>query len=452
LSQVARTDTLFPEVLAVVAARSGMVFAANRLVEAEIGIARAMKEARAADLGTYLQLLRRSPPAIDRLVDELTVGETHFMRDPAQMDLLRGTILPALLPRRTAAPIQAWSAGCSTGEEAYSIAILMEQALPGVPASILGTDLSLLALAKARAAAYSSWSMRGVDATFLADYFRTQGPSSVLVDRIRTKVRFHQLNLVGSSSYAVAGAAGMDLVLCRNVLIYFDRETAGRIAARLFASLAEGGVLLTAGADMFLGSFAPFEVEVTQAGLVYRRPRRPRFTGAAPDPAAALPDVAVRPGEDLAPVAAPAPAPPLPRPPDAEELYAAVSGEANEHGAEGAEKAARAASQQFPLDAPLHYLRATLLVTLGRHDEAEIAVSRAIYLDRSLAVAHFLLGTVLGRRGETGAARRAFRNAHELSAAQPAAQALAAGHGERAADLAAAAASEIERLDTVARG
>src|SRR5688572_16056908 len=111
-------DAPYAEVIALVAGRSGLVFAANRRVEAEAGIARAMKDAGADDLPAYLLMLRRGGTALDDLVDAVTVGETHFMRDRDQMDLLRREVLPALRRRRKAdAGARVWSAGCATGEE-----------------------------------------------------------------------------------------------------------------------------------------------------------------------------------------------------------------------------------------------------------------------------------------------------------------------------------------------
>ena len=252
-----------------------MWFAPNRHVEAEAGIARAMKHAGVKDLAAYVLLIHGNGLALDDLVDELRVGETHFMRDPGQIDLLRREVLPALRRRRGAgAAVRVWSAGCATGEEAYSLAILLEEQGLAEDAVVLGTDFSAVALAKARAGSYSDWSMRGVSDQFLQDYFRHHEGRRILVDRIRNRVRFERLNLVAQDDYAAVGASGMDLILCRNVLVYFDHETAGRIAARLFDCLAEGGVLLTAGADPRIGEYAPFEVEVTRAGLVYRRPFR----------------------------------------------------------------------------------------------------------------------------------------------------------------------------------
>ena len=300
------------EILALVEERSGMVFAPNRLVEVEAGIARSMRRAGADDLAAYLMLVRGDGIALDDLVDDLTVGETHFMRDPDQLDLVRRELLPALDRCRGggAAP-RVWSAGCATGEEAYSLAILIEEEGLGDGAVVLGTDLSRAALEKARVASYSDWSMRGVSGQFLQDNFRRAGGRRILADRIRNMVRFERLNLVGPEDYAAAGAFGMDVILCRNVLIYFGRETAGRIAARLYDCLAEGGVLLTAGADLRLGEYAPFEVEVTRVGLVYRRPcpiprvGRPAKVAPVEPPRPRLPLDFARPVEDRAEPAPP---------------------------------------------------------------------------------------------------------------------------------------------------
>lgn len=440
------------ELLALVTERSGLVFAPNRRVEAEAGIARAMKRAGAPDLADFLVLVRRDGFVLDDLVDKLTVGETHFMRDPDQMDLIRREVFPALKRGRGAgAAARVWSAGCATGEEAYSLAILMEEGGLEDGAVVLGTDLSTAALAKARAGSYSDWSMRGVSGQFLHDYFRRTRGCRILVDRIRNKVRFERLNLVGEEDYAAAGAFGMDLILCRNVLVYLDHERAGRIAARLFECLAEGGVLLTAGADPLLGQYAPFEVEVTRAGLVYRRPRpgpavamAAALAQAAPPHAWSLdhaPGVADR--EEPAPTKVSRPA----EPDLGREAFERVMGHANANGALEAERIAQAALRRHPLNAHLHYLRAALLLALDRDEEAEHEAQRALYLDRSLAVAHFLLGSILRKRGARPGALRAFRNVRDLCAARPSDEEVPAGVGERVGGLHSAASAEMERLE-----
>jgi chemotaxis protein methyltransferase CheR len=292
--------------------------------------------------------------------------------------------------------------------------------------------------------------MRGVSGQFREDYFRHVRRRRVLVDRIRNKVRFERLNLVGQQDYAAAGAFGMDLILCRNVLIYFGRETAGRVAARLFDCLAEGGVLLTSGADLRLGEFAPFEVEVMRVGLLYRRPRARagavpvRLAQAAPPRPWGL-DAARK----VADHAESAPTNPLrPAEPDlGREAFFRVMGHANAKGPLEAERIAQAALRRHPLDAQLHFLRATLLLALDRDDEAEQEAQRALYLDRSLAVAHFLLGTILRKSGARPGALRAFRNVRDLCAARPSDEEVPPGTGERTGALQSAASAEMEQLE-----
>lgn len=432
-------------ILALVAERSGLVFVANRLGEAEAGIARAMRLAGHGDRASYLGRIRTDRGALDDLVDELTVGETHFMRDPDQLDLIRREIFPALQPRLLAGlPARVWSAGCATGEEAYTLAILLEQDGLEKDAVVLGTDVSAAALAKARKASYTNWSMRGVSDTFLDAYFRPGRGRRVLADRIRNKVHFNRLNLAGQDDYAAVGAYGMDLILCRNVLIYFEEKTAAAIAARLFACLAEGGVLLTGGADPLLGDYAPFDVEVTRVGLLYRRPaRRPKTRASAPNLEAAPLRVPALPEEPSAPASVAPAAPDLGR-----EAFFRVLGAANARGALHAERIAQAALRRHPLDAQLHYLRATLLLTLDRDEDAEEEALRALYLDRSLAIAHFLLGTILRKRGARAEALRAFRNVRDMCAARPSDEDVAAGSGEKTGALKSAASLEMARLES----
>jgi chemotaxis protein methyltransferase CheR len=128
------------------------------------------------------------------------------------------------------------------------------------------------------------------------------------------------------------------------------------------------------------------------------------------------------------------------------EAFLRVMGHANASGALEAERMAQAALRRHPLDAQLHYLRAALLVDLDRDEEAEHEAQRAVYLDRSLAVAHFLLGTILRKRGAGRGALRAFRNVRDLCAGRPAHEELPAGDGERTGALYVAASAEMERL------
>ncbi|HYT87346.1 MAG TPA: CheR family methyltransferase [Gemmataceae bacterium] len=425
-----------------VAQRTGLSFA-GREGSAELGIRKAMGCAHVADVLAYLELLATDARAFDNLLDELTVGETYFFREPQQFAFLRNEVLPALA--RRGHPIRAWSAGCASGEEAYSLAILFEELGLADRSSLLATDICRAALARAWRATYGAWSLRGEGAVAAIPYLRPAGKLYQVEERIRRRVAFQHLNLALDvyPSFAT-GTWGLDLILCRNVLIYFDCDTVRSVAGRLFDALAEGGWLLTASADPLLTDMAPFEVITTNEGVFYRRSADkpavlyPKWKGEAP----------AEPGLDSA--ARQEPRPPgqaKPRPDrDAEAASRDIRALANRDAA-AAERGCAAAVAQYPLSAELAYLHAVLLLELGRLAEAARALRRVLYLDRSLALAHFTLGAILQRSGNTKGARRAYRNVRDLCSACPPEQILPLSDGEHAGQLAEAAEAQLALLD-----
>ncbi len=401
---------------------------------AEPGIRRAMARAHVDGLGAYLALLAVEPRALDVLVEEVTVGETYFFREPGQFEWIRAHFLPAWQAR--AAPrqiLRAWSAGCATGEEAYSLAIVFEEAGLGARATVLATDISRAALARARHGVFRRWSLRGPAAGQAAAYLQGEGDKLRLADSLRHRVVFAPLNLA-RDDYAEAGAWGMDLILCRNVMIYFDAATVARVAAALYAALAEGGWLLTAASDPPLTELAPFEMLVTEAGVFYQRP--------CTEPEEAAPEIQEASADMLVPATAPADE-------ASEDAAAAVQRLrvlANAPGG-AAERACAEALEQYPLSVELHFLHVACLLEQGEETAALEALRRVLYLDRGAAVAHFCLGSVLARRGDRAGARRAFRNVADLCAARPTEEPVPLGEGETWGQLASAAAAQLARLE-----
>jgi chemotaxis protein methyltransferase CheR len=480
MTDAPRTDPGLDAVLRLLGDRTGLHFAPARLAAAESGVRRAMARARAASFEPYLRLLQMDDRALDDVIAELTVGETYFFREPAQFDFIRREVLPEVRRRRGEEhAFRAWSCGCASGEEAYSLAIVLEEEWPGRPASLLGTDVSRAALARALQATYGAWSLRGEGAARAGAYLTRQGERFVLADRVRRRVRFEYLNLALDAypSFA-AGAWGMDLILCRNVLIYLDRGTVARVARRLFDTLAPGGWLIAASSDPPLAGDAPYDSVVTPDGVFYRRvegPARPQTVPAgreemavpraesvaelarvrAPSPRTPASSATAAPADPLGEAAraladgayarAAALAATLPTDPAAGALH--VRALANLDAAR-AERTCAEAAARHALAPELHYLHAVLLLDLGRNEEAERVLRRVIYLDRSLAVAHFTLGALAARQGDREAACRAYRNARDLCAARPAAEAVLLAEGEPAGRLAAAASAALAVLET----
>ena len=453
----------YAEVAEILRARTGLVFGPHRFSDAETGIRRALdrlprseelerlprSEERQPDrlLAGYPDLLERRPAALDELIDELTVNETHFFRHPAQLEFFEQVALPELRARRGPDHVmRAWSAGCSTGEEAYTIAILLqrEPQCPNAPQQhsfVLGSDVSRRALGRAREAIYRRWSLRGVGDEAIARYFRPIGARFQLVPSVQRQVRFEHLNLALDAYPSFGtGAWGMDVIFCRNVLIYLDRPAIRVIGRRLFDTLAEGGWLFLGPSDPRLDEAAPYEVVATPAGLFYRRGAAPRVVAPthapAPEPAR-IPTVEPEP-----PVAS---APP-------EDRARVVIAEARRLAALGdVEGALRVAEGAGSLSVELYFLRAVLLLSIERTDAAIAELRRALFLDPTLAVAHFVLGAALTRQGSFVAAQRSYRNARDLAVARPPDELIAFGDGEQAARFAAVAQNELTALDERAR-
>jgi len=449
------SDPALLEVARYFQARTGIDLSATGGEHAEAGVRRALRRSGASDAGEYRELLETDARILDDLIGELTVGETYFFRDAHHFDFVGTEILPAVRERRSdgGPGLRAWSAGCASGEEIYSLAILLEEEDMLSSARLVATDLSSAALELARTASYRSWSLRGAGAERAGRYMAPAGKLFELAPRIRDSVRFGVLNLATDLYPSPAlGLHDLDVVLCRNVLIYLDEPTIRSVAERLHDCLAEGGYLITGPSDPPLGQHAPFDL-VTREGSVYYR--RIPAAEAATRP---FPEVGARrkrrrgtpPGT---PRRAPTPVPPpaVPRaedgrtPPPADALLDRVRALANLDPARAAEEADEAL-RLHPLVAPLHHLRAMILVALGRDVEAERALRNVLYLDADLAVPHFVLGSVLRRRGDLEGARRAFGAAWRIASELPPDLALDLAEGETAERLASAAEAQLASL------
>ena len=436
--------------LGMLARHTGFALSGDRGRRALAAIGEAMARREITDGLAYLRLVQRDPDAFDSLVGEILVGETYFQREPQQWTVLRETIFPDIARRCSRSHvIRCWSAGCASGEEAYSLAIALAEAGLADRARVLGTDISGGALARAREATYGAWSLRTASPEFTERWLRRSGDRHVVVDEVRARVEFACHNLVGDDPPSASPGLGVqDLILCRNVLLYFDHETTARVVQRLHAALAPGGWLVCGSSDPSPALYAPLRVVLTAAGLAYQRPLEDEVARPAPHAEGPAVDVA---GLDAAVATAGGRHGPPDRPPD-RPLDRSARG-ARHRTARTAARAlaareAAAAADRSSLDPEVHYVRAMLLVELGRLDDAQGALRRAIYLDRDLAVAHFALGAVLERLGQPSRAARSYRNAAASAARRPPDEPAAFAEGESHRAIAAAAGARAQRLAT----
>jgi chemotaxis protein methyltransferase CheR len=453
------SDPAFAKIAEILQRRTGLSFGPGREAAAEAGIRRAMQRSGVLDPGRYLGVVEASPDALHDLTDDLTVGETYFFRHPDQLEILRSRIMPELLRARPPDHVfRVWSAGCATGEEPYTLAILLHELGLGERAHILATDVSREALARARRGVYKAWSFRGSPEERRRAHFVEEQGQLAVRPRYRRCVAFEHGNLALDTYPSIAsGIWGLDLIFCRNVILYFAPETIRAVARRLHAALAPGGFLVMGPSDAPLWQLAPFETLTTPAGIVYRRPAHDRPQPGSKPPAAApvrappeaRADIdAPRPRRESA-RSAPVRPPPAPPPPadDPRELAAGVRSIAAHRGARAAEQACAEATLRHPLSVELSLLRTLLLLELGRLDEAAEAARRTLYLDPRSPIAHFTAATIARRSDDPRAARRGYRNAQALAAALDPDTIVPLTEGERAGRLADAAAVQLALLD-----
>jgi len=362
------------------------------LVRRETGIV--LPDARAAAI---IAAVRRAAPELDpaefvraasgpeadhglmnRLIDEVAVQETAFVRDRVQFDeiewhrLLEGDLASG------SRHIRVWSAGCASGEEAYTLALLAAEAFaPGPPpVDVLGTDVSGAALAAATAGRYGERSVRGIEPALRDRYLERQADGSYLAGhRLRALVRFRRHNLVRDPAPPL-GESRFDLVVCRNVLIYFDAPTIARVIESLERSLRRGGVLVLGAADALhrvAGPPAPG-----------RQPRRPPR--------------------------GPRPREPVVRQPlTREQRLAAALDAAGKGDSAGAMAQVGSLLGENALDADAHFVGGLVALEAGRPEHAAAALRRALFADPRFALAAFTLGRAYDVLGDTLAARRSYQ-------------------------------------------
>src|SRR5579863_3455466 len=219
------------------------------------------------DLCALIQSSRR-PEIGHQVVEAMTTNETYFFRDPCHYDAIRTVLLPRLVKERgDTRKLRFWSAASSTGQEAYSLAmILLEEGLSDWNIQILGTDFSSQALERARSGKYQQIEVnRGLPASFLIKHFRRFGTVWQLGDQVRRMVSFETIDLRKS----MRALGPFDLVFCRNVMIYFDAETKMNILKELHGTLFRGGWLLLGGIETAFGIDEYFERLPVGNAIVY---------------------------------------------------------------------------------------------------------------------------------------------------------------------------------------
>lgn len=227
----------------------------------------------ARDYYHYLRYDPGGPSEIETLVERLTTHETYLFRESYQLDAFRLEILPEIIGRDDGTKsITIWSAGCSTGEEAYTLAILLKEdaRLRRWTQRVIGSDISRKVVTTARRGQYGPSSFRATSDYFQRKYFREKDGKFAVRDDVRAVCSFGQLNLLATERFRVLGRC--DVIFCRNVLMYLSSEARERIVDAFYDSLNPGGYLLLGHSESLLNVTTRFDLVHLSRDLVYRRP------------------------------------------------------------------------------------------------------------------------------------------------------------------------------------
>jgi chemotaxis protein methyltransferase CheR len=399
--------------------RCGLSFHGGNRDVLEHGLGRAALEAALAPDELAARLAGPGDADLQLVLPHVTIAETYFFRHPEHFDFLRERVLPELLLGRTLGrSLRAWSAGCATGEEAYSLAMVLADATGGAgDVGVLGTDVNKAALETARAARYGRWSVRGGHPLLAHDRYAARQPDGgiAIAPALRRLVHFRHLNLHEACYPSpLNGTEGFDLVFCRNVLVYLTADAARAVLERLAQSLVEGGYLVLSALDCIE---PPRGLEVVRHDRGVALRRNTLYRPSLPSTAFARPRPAAPPPVENAPSrpSAAAPACPSPRP-----AMAVAKAAADEGDRERAAHLAAAALAEERSPEAMHLL-ALVVGERGDRAEMERLLCEAVELWPAYVLGHLDLGLgVCGRApGDGGRAERHLARVLDLIERRP---------------------------------
>jgi len=401
-----------------------------------------------------LQTSALSDARWQELIYALTIGETYFMRDRLRFKLLKDDILPSLIQRKRQAGdyrLNLWSAGCATGEEAYSLAMMIYESLMDLERwqiSILGTDINERAIEAARRGIYREWSFRHASESLRPRYFTLVGEGLwQIASVLRHMVTFQQANLLQAAPPA------MDIIFCRNVLIYLSAPAVRQLENRLYDSLRPGGWLVLGEAEALRHDRQRWQMHLYPGAPLYQKPLQdapstsvqhqfnPSSTWSN-TPRSQTNDkvryeqaLALIRGEQYL---------------EAEQLLGRLLVDEPDHAQSHVLLAMLFANRQVlpeaqahlenalrlqPMLADAHYLLALVRLEQGDEERAERSLRAALYVDRQHVLAHFLLGMTLTQQGEMKRGHGHWQQAREVLRKLPAAAYISPLNDLRAADL-----------------
>ena len=268
-------DDVFRMLRDAVYKRSGIYFSENSKYLLQKRLSPRARELNFESFQQYYYFLEydaRAEKEFDAIFDLVTTNETYFFRETAQLTAFIEEIIPELLEKKSSRKIRIWSAGCSSGEEPYTIAMLLtEHGYFGSGSfEIFASDINQQVLAKARTGVYRESSFRATSPEIREKYFREEENGSWKIsDAIRNRVSFGRLNLYDGARVALLGH--LDIVFCRNVIIYFDDASKRTVVRNFYGRLVDGGYLLLGHSESLISLSTQFKLRHLKNDMVYQR-------------------------------------------------------------------------------------------------------------------------------------------------------------------------------------
>jgi chemotaxis protein methyltransferase CheR len=446
-------DPLYPQLKEHLIEATGLAYYQDRDADLARRMASRFSTVGIQDCAAYLRVLLdpvTGPSELDALIAEITIGETYFFRHQEHFDALRDRVIPDLLARARARgkrSLRVWCAGCADGPEPYSLAILLKRQMAdqisGWDVSILGTDINRSCLARAREGGFEEWACRSTSEEMKRSCFSRDGKLWRIAPEYKQGVTFQFHNLVDHTFPSLLNnLSAFDLILCRNVMIYFGPELMRRIVGQFHDSLVAGGWLVVGPAEPNMSCFGSFRTVNAPGVTLYQKPEEPRVNGPAPEVFAPvpLPSMPAIPPRRAAPELARTAVRSAPESLETARHYADIGGW--EQAAQCCEELLR----KDNLSPNVHFFHALVLEQMSRHAGAESSLRKAIYLDRRFVLAHYYLGLFLQSRGDPKQAERSFENVLNLLQSRPGTDHFPDADGITVAELKRLAAMHLEVL------
>lgn len=423
--------------------RSGTVLDEHRCADLDRALDKMLAGTDGSGLNKLASLLETKStlhPIWQEIIRTITIGETYFFRNQAHFHAMQTEMLPQLIRERQEQnnrQLRVWSAGCATGEEPFSLAILLRELIPDIAQwtiSILATDINHEFLARAEEGVYGPRSFRGETPDWVQKRWFTERNGSFHLDRtIRDMVQFEPLNLLNDDYPAYENTTmNMDLIVCRNVTIYFELDITRRIADRFYRALNAGGWFIVGHSEPQIEVYHQFMARNFDRAVFYQKPLHNEVSKPKVDYAATLrptqplrpPVVQPKPRRVIIP-ARPKPAKkvvrvkePVVKKPvvqattaEVEKLWESAKQAADDEDWDTAMGLLDKADQKDNMQPQVHYLRGLIFMQIGELELALMSLRQAVYCDPTFVLAHYTLGEVYDRRGARNDAERHWHRA-----------------------------------------